>query len=279
MAVYCMSDIHGHLKPLQECLEKVQFRPGEDELYLLGDYIDWGQDSIDVLQFLMFLQKNDPRHIHCLMGNHEDLMLQTLVNFRMDIADVWLNGNRGDHTLAEYQMLSEQEKIQILNFLRGLPYGAEVECEGKRYLLAHAFPYFPDPDKNQNLICHMALWKRLKYDDNPFEKMLDIYPEKEKEHFDKFIFGHTITSGFYEEQLVQEKLHGKRPKIAETDYPAYRAALGANEVFANDYMINIDCGGKCIGLGEDSNDKLRIESEYARLAILRLNDRAVFYSS
>lgn len=110
MAVYCMSDIHGHLKPLQECLEKVQFRPGKDELYLLGDYIDWGQDSIDVLQFLMFLQKNDPRHIHCLMGNHEDLMLQTLVNFRMDIADVWLNGNRGDHTLAEYQMLSEQEK-------------------------------------------------------------------------------------------------------------------------------------------------------------------------
>lgn len=125
----------------------------------------------------------------------------------------------------------------------------------------------------------MALWKRLKYDDNPFEKMLDIYPEKEKEHFDKFIFGHTITSGFYEEQLVQEKLHGKCPKIAETDYPAYRAALGANEVFANDYMINIDCGGKCIGLGEDSNDKLRIESKYARLAILRLNDRAVFYSS
>ena len=60
MAVYCMSDIHGHLKPLQECLEKVQFRPGKDELYLLGDYIDWGQDSIDVLQFLMFYRKTIP---------------------------------------------------------------------------------------------------------------------------------------------------------------------------------------------------------------------------
>lgn len=278
MAVYCMSDIHGHLKELQECLAKVKFCPGEDELYLLGDYIDWGADSIEVLQFIMFLQQNYPRHIHCLMGNHEDLMLQTLVNFRMDIADVWLNGNRGDHTLAQYQMLSEQEKRQILDFLLSLAYGAEVECDGKHYLMAHAYPYFPDQDKDQRLTRHMALWKRLKYDDNPFEKMLEVYPEKQGEHFDKFIFGHTLTSGFFEDQLVREKLHGKRPGIAETDYPAYRAALGANVVFANEYMINIDCGGKCIGLETDVNDKLRIESRYARLAILRLNDRAVFYS-
>ena len=278
MAVYCMSDIHGHLKQLQECLSRVQFRPGEDELYLLGDYIDWGPDSMDVLQFVMFLQKNYPRHIHCLMGNHEDLMLQTLVNFRMDIADVWLNGNRGDHTLAQYQMLSEQEKLRVLTFLKNLSYGAEVECEGKRYLLAHAYPYFPDPGKDQRLIHHMALWKRLQYDDNPFEKMLELYPERKGEHFDKFIFGHTLTSGFFEDQLVKEKLHGKRPKIAETDYAAYRAALGTNVVFANEYMINIDCGGKCIGLWNDTNRKLRMEAEYARLAILRLNDRAVFYS-
>ena len=56
------------------------------------------------------------------------------------------------------------------------------------------------------------------------------------------------------------------------------ADLGTNVVFANEYMINIDCGGKCIGLWNDTNRKLRMEAEYARLAILRLNDRAVFYS-
>lgn len=279
MAVYCMSDIHGQLKPLQECLAKVQFRPGRDELYLLGDYIDWGADSLEVLQFIMFLKQNAPKQIHCLMGNHEELMLQTLMNFEMDIADTWLNTNRGDHTLAEYQRLTDPEKIQVLQFLRSLSYGEQLECEGKRYLLAHAFPYFDSPGrKDQKLLRHLALWKRLQYDDNPFEKMLEFYPEKRGEHFDKFIFGHTLTSSFFEAQLVQEKLHGKRPGIAQTDYPAYRAALGANEVFANDYMINIDCGGKCIGLQEEENDKLRIEAQYARLAILRLNDRQVFYS-
>lgn len=278
MAVYCMSDVHGHLQELQECLEKVQFRPGADELYLLGDYIDWGPDSIGTLQFIRFLKNKYPEHIHCLMGNHEELMLKTISERRLDVADVWLNGNHGDHTLAQYQMLVPEEQSKIREFLESLEYGADIVVERKRYLLAHAFPYFDDPAKDQRLIKHIALWKRLKFSDNPFERMLEYYPERAGERFDKFIFGHTLTSTFYEQQLVEERLQGSRPRISQTDYGAYRAALGSNIVYANSYMINIDCGGKCIGLFQNGNQKLREEAKYARLAILRLNDRAVFYS-
>ena len=44
MAKYAISDIHGCLKSFQALLEKIDLKK-EDELFLLGDYIDRGPDS------------------------------------------------------------------------------------------------------------------------------------------------------------------------------------------------------------------------------------------
>jgi len=279
MAVYCMSDIHGHLKEFQECLGRVQFRPGKDELYLLGDYIDWGPDSMDVVQFVMFLQERFPQRVHCLMGNHEEMMLEAILENRRDVADVWLYSNRGADTLLQYRALPERTRREVFAFLRKLPYGTEATVAGRRYLMAHAFPYFADPTKDQRLIRHIALWKRLRYQDNPFVEMLEYYPERRGLVFERFLFGHTITSNYFLRQMVDEwRSQGMRPEVSEADYPSFRETLGENRIYENEYMVNLDCGGKCIGLLRDNDVRLREEAKYSRLAILRLDDGAVFYS-
>lgn len=43
MAVYVTSDAHGHVRALDEVLERVSLGAG-DELYVLGDLIDRGPD-------------------------------------------------------------------------------------------------------------------------------------------------------------------------------------------------------------------------------------------
>ncbi len=50
MATYIVSDIHGAFDEFHKLLDKVEFcYDGSDELYLLGDYADWGAKSMETL--------------------------------------------------------------------------------------------------------------------------------------------------------------------------------------------------------------------------------------
>ena len=62
---YCISDIHGHYGLFCRLLEKIKFGDG-DKLYVLGDIIDKGPDSIRLAK-LLFSMKN----ARCIAGNHE----------------------------------------------------------------------------------------------------------------------------------------------------------------------------------------------------------------
>jgi serine/threonine protein phosphatase 1 len=67
-----IGDVHGCLTALDTLLGFVQPRP-DDQLVLLGDYIDRGPDSKGVLDRLIGLKRS--RDVVCLRGNHEIMML------------------------------------------------------------------------------------------------------------------------------------------------------------------------------------------------------------
>lgn len=62
---YCISDIHGYYDLFCRLLDKIKFG-GEDRLYVLGDIIDKGPNSIRLAK-LLFSMPN----IYCIAGNHE----------------------------------------------------------------------------------------------------------------------------------------------------------------------------------------------------------------
>ena len=68
--VYCMSDIHGNYEGYKNLLEKVDFKE-EDTLYVLGDVIDRGKQSIKILQDMMIRPNVVP-----IIGNHEYMGIQ-----------------------------------------------------------------------------------------------------------------------------------------------------------------------------------------------------------
>jgi serine/threonine protein phosphatase 1 len=72
-ATYVIGDIHGCLRPLQRLLKKIAPQPGE-EVVFIGDYIDRGPQSREVVEYLLGL----PYRCVFLLGNHERMLLDYL---------------------------------------------------------------------------------------------------------------------------------------------------------------------------------------------------------
>ena len=95
--IYIIGDIHGCLGMLTKLMEKIDWRSDRDALIFLGDYIDRGENSKGVIDFILKLLKSSSR-VHCLLGNHEDIFLNFLAG--EDITTFLANG--GETTLESY---------------------------------------------------------------------------------------------------------------------------------------------------------------------------------
>ena len=67
MSLYCIGDLQGCNRPFRRLLKKIDFSPSRDTLYLLGDLVNRGPDSLGVLSSLMALGDA----AKCLLGNHD----------------------------------------------------------------------------------------------------------------------------------------------------------------------------------------------------------------
>ncbi|MGX6441824.1 metallophosphoesterase [Neobacillus sp. K501] len=68
-----ISDIHGCVKELEQLLQKTKARP--EEVVFLGDYVDSGPDSVEVLEIVSELCNQGAT---ALLGNHDELFLKWL---------------------------------------------------------------------------------------------------------------------------------------------------------------------------------------------------------
>ena len=70
--IYVLSDIHGDMDAFDSILSQIQL--GEDDhLYIIGDVIDRGPHSIELLQRIRKM-----RNTTMLLGNHEYMMTDRL---------------------------------------------------------------------------------------------------------------------------------------------------------------------------------------------------------
>ncbi|WP_245709736.1 metallophosphoesterase family protein [Ruegeria halocynthiae] len=107
---YAIGDIHGRLDLLQTLLTALD---DDCPLVFVGDYVDRGDYSAQVLRHLRHLSAGPDKRAVCLKGNHEDMLLGFLDDpGRME--RVWLH-NGGAQTLASFGLadidLSEPEVV------------------------------------------------------------------------------------------------------------------------------------------------------------------------
>ena len=112
MNIYAIGDIHGCLSELTSLHKKIltndKFKVKEDLIIYLGDYIDRGLKSKQVIDQIIKLKNKQIKTIH-LMGNHEELMIDFLFNKKNNIKN-WLNFG-ADQTFKSYD-------IEIVEFIK-----------------------------------------------------------------------------------------------------------------------------------------------------------------
>src|SRR5258705_6982956 len=97
MKYYAIGDLHGRYDLLQLALIKIHEHAGKTEhkIITLGDYIDRGPESRQVIEHLMLCGEQ----IVALQGNHEAMAVESI---HRQLDPSWWMGNGGDQTLRSY---------------------------------------------------------------------------------------------------------------------------------------------------------------------------------
>ena len=103
MSTYAIGDLQGCLDPLLHLLDKLKFDPVADRLWFVGDLVNRGPDSLDLLRFL----KGLGNAAICVLGNH-DLHLLAL-------AEGFGRVRKGDTLEA---VLAAPDRDELLAWLR-----------------------------------------------------------------------------------------------------------------------------------------------------------------
>lgn len=126
MKILILSDIHGNEQALNAVIKKAEMDYKIDACFLLGDLIDYGMHSNEVIQRI----KSLPYPVLCnIRGNHEDAVINE--NYEL------FSSERGKQS-AQYTkgILSDSSWTYLRKEMSACGI-LEFECEGKKCLAVH----------------------------------------------------------------------------------------------------------------------------------------------
>lgn len=121
MAIYAIGDIQGCYDALQRLLKTIEFNAERDQLWIAGDLVNRGPDSLAVLRFI----KSLGHRARCVLGNH-DLHLLSLYYTQ--------STPKQSDTLE--QVLQAPDAAELMDWLRFQP--LVVLDEGRNWCMSHA---------------------------------------------------------------------------------------------------------------------------------------------
>ncbi|MDR1167160.1 MAG: serine/threonine protein phosphatase [Deltaproteobacteria bacterium] len=128
--IFAVGDIHGCRAKLDKLLEKIDWRPeNQEELVFLGDYIDRGPDSFGVVETVIALKEAYPRVVTTLKGNHEQ-MFTRFITLQEDLS---LRDNGVATTMKSYDENSPFPASHLRFYLN-----LELYYETEKYIFVHA---------------------------------------------------------------------------------------------------------------------------------------------
>ncbi|MBQ1470069.1 MAG: metallophosphoesterase [Schwartzia sp.] len=138
--ILAVGDIHGEYQRMRSLFDAMDYRPEEDLLVFLGDYIDRGAESLRCLAEVKSISETY-QNVITLRGNHESLLLDHFVEHGIEdiIAKegIWLE-NGGDDTLYQLRRLYEKSPAEfesMLGFVKGLK---RIAVVGREFIFTHA---------------------------------------------------------------------------------------------------------------------------------------------
>lgn len=194
---FAIADIHGcydELMLMYEKLEKeAKLKPSKDTLIFLGDYVDRGPKTKQVVQQMIDWEKKYPHWVF-LKGNHEDLMLDALLfhGKRYQSYDLWYRQGGLETAqsyfppdFSKYDMAISQPEDYIKAVHLGWLSETRMYFETDDYFFVHA-----------GVVPEMSLEEiKQESDEDPVRGAMlwarDEFIESDYDWGKKIIFGHT----------------------------------------------------------------------------------------
>lgn len=164
-----IGDVHGHYDCLMKLMDAVAPN-ADDQIYFVGDLIDRGPKSAQVVQFVR------QHRYGCVLGNHEQLLLEAFPDSKVShvALQAWLQSG-GQSTIASYS--KPEALLENLDWLRSLPLYLDL---GDIWLVhAGLHPRLPVEEQTNHEFC----WIREEF----HSSQQPYFPNK------LIITGHTIT--------------------------------------------------------------------------------------
>jgi len=253
--IWVIGDIHGMFDPMKRLLSAIHAVSAQknskmpiEKIIFLGDYIDYGPSSKEVVDYIMQL----PFETVCLMGNHDDLMLQFLERSELfkRFGNVWFRGNGGQQTVSSFFPQTgygdSDEKLRrddfmlderYLNFFKNLAIAHVETIAGVKFAFVHAMLNTQFPVQEQLDL--------KRYDD--FHKWLsekDLWIEdaplwSRKEPLEKYgdlilVHGHTPTTKIAQ---AWKRLHGYRPDSGLPFFKFVETPDDSIELYENNHRM------------------------------------------
>ena len=173
---YLVSDLHGSFDKFKRLLKEIRFTD-DDVMYVLGDIVDYGEESIELLCDISMRY-----NVISLVGDHDlralrmltelDKMLKGAAPDPEIIGEMtsWI-AEGGQPTMEGFKRLDDDMKEGVLDYLSDLSLYEEVTVKGQKYLLVHAGIADFDPDTDledympEDFISESADPDRVYFDD------------------------------------------------------------------------------------------------------------------
>lgn len=207
-------DIHGCPNTFRELIEKIGLTK-EDQLFLLGDYIDKGMDSKGVLDLITELDEAGYQ-LYPIRGNHEQMLLD-ITRENNYMLKSYAQRERLSNLIEENQDGSFSIKQPYAAFLEALPYFFELED----FFIVHAGFNFKAEDPFRDF--DEMLWIREFHEDREWVGEKPI------------LHGHTPC---YKE-VILEAIHNHYP-IIPLDNGCVFSSGGAHDSYGNLLCLNLD---------------------------------------
>lgn len=160
MSTYLIGDIHGCFDELKSVLSQVQFNPAKDTLWLTGDLVLRGPDSLEVLRLVRSLGDS----VRIVLGNHD-----------LHLLAVHAGISRNNPQDRITPLLEAKDADELIQWLRHQPI-LQID-EGKKLMMTHA-GITPQWDLATTLQCAREVEIALKSDSYPLflESMYNDIP-------------------------------------------------------------------------------------------------------
>ena len=141
---YVVSDLHGSNKKFQKLLEEIRFTD-KDIMYVLGDIVDYGEDSIELLcdlsmrfNVIPIVGDHDYRAVRLLRALN-DMLTDGVRPDQETIGEMaaWMEDG-GAKVMEDFKALDTDMREGVLEYLEDMLLYEELEVGKEKYILVHA---------------------------------------------------------------------------------------------------------------------------------------------